>query len=112
MLELEKQRKQLKEDVVIEESKQTIEISKEYIKNYFTYTMKQCPNRSIELFINSIKIYENKIEIQIINSLNQIQNNTEHTSKFLFQEKYITKRIFKGGTIRTKTYYYDVYLVI
>lgn len=112
LLELEKQSKQLQEDIVIEESKQTIELSKEDIKNYFAYTMKQCPDRAIELFIKSVNVFDNKIQIQVNNAINMAQNDMQPTSKYLFQKKYITERIFKGGTTRTKTYTYDVYLLI
>ena len=109
--ELEKQKKTLQEKLVIKQSKERYELTKEDIQNFFKYTMKKCPDRAIELFIRQIKVYDKKIEIYLNYSINQPQT-TEQTSKKLFTETHTTQRIFKGGTTRTyiKTYY--VYVVI
>lgn len=110
--ELEQQKKDLQEKLVIEQSKQQYDLTKEDIQNYFKYTMKQCPDRAIELLIQKIKVYENKIEIYLNYSLNTNISHTEATSKKLFAETYSTTRTFKSGTTKTTTKLYDVYLVI
>jgi len=106
--ELEKQKQDLSEKLIIEESKQTFEVSKEDIKDYFKTTMKECPNRAIELFIRTIKVYTNKIEIE----LNYSSNSEERTIKKLFTETHTTERQFKGGITKTRTKTYDIYLII
>lgn len=110
--ELEQQKKDLQERLVIEQSKQQFDLTKEDIQNYFKYTMKQCPDRAIELLIQKIKVYENKIEIHLNYSLNTNISHEKTTSKKLFTEIYSTTRAFKGGTTKTTTKSYDVYLVI
>ena len=109
--ELEKQKKDLQEKLVIEQSKERYELTKEDIQNFFKYTMKKCPDRAIELFIKQIKVYDDKIEIYLNYSINQ-PHTTKQTSKKLFTETHTTQRIFKGGTIRTFTKTYDVYVVL
>lgn len=109
--ELEKQKKELQEKLVIEQSKEHYELTKEDIQNFFKYTMKKCPNKAIELFIKQIKVYDNKIEIHLNYSINQ-PHTTEQTSKKIFTETLTTQRTFKGGTTRIYTKSYDVYVVI
>ncbi len=109
--ELETKKIELEKDILIEESKQQFELTKEDIKNHFTYTMKKCPNRAIELFIKFIKVFDNKIEIGLNYALNSGEN-TEPITKKVFTEKFITTRQFKGGTIKTKAQVFDVYVVI
>lgn len=109
--ELEKQKKDLQEKLVIEQLKQRYELTKEDIQNFFKYTMKKCPNKAIELFIQQIKIYENKIEICLNYSITQ-QQTIEQSSTKVFTETLTTTRTFKGGTTKTFTKTYDVYVVI
>ena len=109
--ELEKQKKTLQEKLVIEQSKERYELTKEDIQNFFKYTMKKCPDRAIELFIKQIKVYDKKIEIYLNYSINQ-PHITEQTSKKLFTETHTIQRTFKGGTTRTSIKTYDVYVVI
>ena len=73
--------------------------------------MKKCPNKAIELFIQQIKIYENKIEIYLNYSITQ-QQNLEQSSTKVFTETQTTTRRFKGGTTKTFTKSYDVFIVI
>ena len=109
--ELEKQKKDLQEKLVIEQSKQRYELTKEDIQNFFKYTMKKCPNKAIELFIQQIKVYENKIEIYLNYSITQ-QQTIEQSSTKVFTETLSNTRKFKGGTTKTFTKSYDVYVVI
>ena len=110
--ELEHQKKDLQEKLIIEQSKQQFELTKEDIQNYFKFTMKQCPDRAIELFIQKVNIYESKIEISLNYSLNTNISKTETTSKKLFTETFTSTRKFKGGTTKTTNKVYEVYLVI
>lgn len=109
---LENQKKDLQEKLIIEQSKQQFELTKEDIQNYFKFTMKQCPDRAIELFIQKVNIYESKIEISLNYSLNTNISKTETTSKKLFTETFTSTRKFKGGTTKTTNKVYEVYLVI
>ena len=101
----------MQEKLVIEQSKQRYELTKEDIQNFFKYTMKKCPNKAIELFIQQIKIYANKIEIYLNYSINQ-QRTIGNSSTKVFTETLTTTRKFKGGTTKTFTKSYDVYVVI
>lgn len=109
--ELEKSKKELQEKVIIEQSKERYELTKEDIQNFFKYTMKQCPNMAFELFIKFVKVYENKIEIGINYAINQIANNEPIIQK-VFTETYTSKRHYKGNKIKTTTRTYDIYVVI
>lgn len=106
--ELEEQKRVLSEKLIIEESKQTFELSKEDIKEHFRYIMKECPNCAIQQLIQRINVYSNKIEI-ILNSSN---TTNEKTIKQVSSEALTTQRQFKGGKTITKTKTYDIYLII
>lgn len=110
--ELERQKKDLQEKLIIEQSKQQFELAKEDIQNYFKFTMQQCPERAIELVIHKVNVYENKIEISLNFSLKTNISKTETTSKKLFTETFTSTRKFKGGTTKTTNKVYEVYLVI
>ena len=73
--------------------------------------MKKCPNKAIKLFIQQVKVFENKIEIYLNYSINQ-QQNIEQSSTKVFTETQTTTRRYKGGTIKTFIKSYDVYVVI
>jgi len=109
--ELEKKKKELEEKILMEEARKTYELTKEDISNYFLHTMKQYPNRAIELLVKFVKVYENKIEISL-NCL--LQSNEEYKQSLtkLFTETLTTTRNFKGGVSKTFTKNYDIYLVI
>ena len=49
--ELEHQKKDLQEKLIIEQSKQQFELTKVDIQNYFKFTMKQCPDRPLNYLI-------------------------------------------------------------
>ena len=110
--ELETLKKNLQEQLVIEESKVTNEFTKEEIKEFFQYAMKECPERAIELFIKFVKVYENKIEIGVNFSMPQQTEDVEQEISYLFTETEVKTRKVRGGKIITKTLTYDVYSVI
>lgn len=106
--ELEQQKQTLTEKLIIEESKQTFEVSKEDIKEHFRCIMKECPNCAIQQLIRRINVYSNKIEI-ILNSSN---TTSERTIKQVSTETLTTQRQFKGGKTKIRTKTYDIYLII
>ena len=110
--ELEKQRKELGEKLVIEESKVSYELTKEDIQNFFKVTMKECPDKAIDLFLKSVKVYQDKIEIGLNYSINPNDTNYKPIKTYAFTETLEINRTFKGGTKRTKTLTYEVYSVI
>ena len=110
--ELETLKKNLQEQLVIEESKVSNEFTKEEIKEFFKYAMKECPERAIELFIKFVKVYENKIEIGVNFSMPQQTDEVEQEISYLFTETEVKTRKVRGGKIITKTLTYDVYSVI
>lgn len=108
--ELEKQQQDLQEKLIIEESKQQFELSKNDIEKYFKKILKMTSTNVIELSIKCVKVYENKIEIQLINPV--CQNFEELSAKKLFTETLTTTRTFKSGSTKTTTKLYDIYLII
>lgn len=109
--ELEITKKDLQEKVVIEQSKEKYELTKEDIQDFFKYTIKQCPDRAFELFIKFVRVYENKIEIGINYTVNTTNNNEPIIQK-VFTETYATERNYKGNKTKTTTKTYDIYVVI
>ena len=109
--ELETQKKDLEQQVIIETARAKYELTKEDIQNYFRHAMKQCPEMAFDLFIKFVKVYENKIEIGLNYSIHEVENK-EPIIKKVFTETKKTERKFKGGNIKTKTQIYDVYVVI
>lgn len=110
--ELETQRKDLNEKLIIEESKVSYELTKDDIQNFFKLTMKECPDKAIDLFLKFVKVYEDKIEIGLNYSINQSNTECVPIKSYAFTETLEITRTFKGGTTRTKTLTYDVYSVI
>jgi len=108
--ELEDQKKDLQEKLIIEESKEQYELTKESIAEYFNLALSETPAKTIELFVKCVKVYEDKIEINISNPMNKSQ--TEQSKKLLYTETQTKTRTFKGGTTKTTTKYYDIYLVV
>lgn len=109
--ELEITKKDLQEKVIIEQSKEKYELTKEDIQDFFKYTMKQCPDKCFELFIKFVRVFYNKIEIGINYAVNTANNNEPITQK-VFTESYTTKRHYKGNKTKTTTRTYDIYVVI
>ena len=109
--EHEKNKKELQEKVIIEQSKERYELKKEDIQYFFKYTIKQCPEKCFELFIKFVRVYEDKIEIGINYAVNTANNNEPITQK-VFTETYTTERHYKGNTLKTTTRTYDIYVVI
>ncbi len=108
--ELEAQKKDLQEKLIIEESREQYELTKESIAEYFNLALSETPAKMIELFVKCVKVYEEKIEIHISNPMNKAQ--TEQSKKLLYTETQTITRTFKGGTTKTTTKYYDIYLVV
>lgn len=109
--DLESQKKDLEQKVIVEEARAKYELTKEDIQNYFRHAMKQCPEMAFDLFIKFVKVYENKIEIGLNYSIHEVENK-EPIIRKVFTETKKTERKFKGGNIKTKTQIYDVYVVI
>ncbi len=110
--ELETQRKVLGEKLVIEKSKANIELTKEDIQNKFKTVMDKCPGRVIELFVKSVKVYEDKIEIELNSELNTTNEKHQPIKNYVFTETKETTRNYKTGTKRKKIISYAVYSVI
>jgi site-specific DNA recombinase len=107
--ELEIQRKNLQEKLVIEQSRQTYILTKEEITNYLKYKLKESPIQAIEKYIQKVKVYKDKIEIQL-NCISTTNTNT--TIQKVFTETLLKERICKGGIIKTKTETYDIYVML
>ena len=110
--ELETQRKVLGEKLVIEESKSNFELTKEDIQNKFKTVMDKSPERVIELFVKSVKVYEDKIEIELNCTLNTTNEEHQPIKNYVFTETKETTRNYKTGTKRKKIISYAVYSVI
>lgn len=66
----------------------------------------------LDLFIRFVKVYNHKIEIGFNYGLNQVDNVREQIIRKVSTETHETTRLFKGGTVKTKSYNYDIYVVI
>lgn len=111
LVELETQQKDLQEKLIIEQSHEQFELTKEDIRNYFQYTMKQCSEMAFELFIRFVKVYEDKIEIGINYAINSPQNNEPIIEK-VFTETYTKERHYKGSATKTTIKTFDIFVVI
>ena len=70
--------------------------------------MKDCPTSTVKQLIRAIRVFKNKIEIE----LNSSNTSDEKTIKKVFTETLVSQRQFKGGKTKTKTKTYDIYLII
>lgn len=107
--ELELQRKDLQEKLLIEQSKQVRIYTKEEIYNFLKYGIKDSPIQAIQKYIQKIFVYENKIEILLKCSINK---ESEQTTKKISTKTYIREKVCKGGKINIKTYTYDIYVIL
>lgn len=74
--------------------------------------MDKCPERVIELFVKSVKVYEDKIEIELNCALNTTNEEHQPIKNYVFTETKEATRNYKTGTKRKKTISYAVYSVI
>ena len=107
--ELEKQRNDLQEQIVIAQSKGQFMVLKEDIQNYFKNIMKECPEQAIEKFIKHVKVYADKIEIALNGIL--ATPNLENSKKIGTETQKLIRH-FKGNTTKETTRKYDIYLTI
>ena len=102
----------LHEKNIIEEAKVQYELSKEDIYNLFKFAVKAGTEFCYDLFIHFVKVYNHKIEIGLNYGLNQVDNDREQIIRKVSTETHEITRLFKGGTVKTKHYNYDIYVVI
>jgi len=110
--ELETEQISLHEKIIIEEAKVQYELSKEDIYNFFKFAVNAGTEFCYDLFIRFVKVYNHKIEIGLNYGLNQVDNDREQIIRKVSTETHEITRLFKGGTVKTKYYNYDIYVVI
>jgi len=110
--ELETQQIALHEKIIVEEAKVRYELTKEEILDFFRYAIKEGNDFCYNIFIKFVRVYKNKIEIGLNYGINQENRGREPIIRKIFTEVYQTERTFKGGTIKTQTFDYDIYVVI
>ena len=66
----------------------------------------------LTLFVKFVKVYENRIEIGLNDSLNPKNAEYVPIKDYVFSETFETTRIFKAGTRRNRTLTYYIYSVI
>ena len=110
--ELEKQQIELQQKVIIEQSKERYELTKEDIQNFFKHTIKEFPNQVFDYLIKFVRVYNDKLEIGLNYMLNPIENNKEPIIQKVFTEIHETQRIFKGNSIKTRIDTYDIYIIL
>ncbi len=81
---------------------------KEDIKAYFQSVMKDCPTSAVKQLIRAIRVYTNKIEIE----LNSSNTSDEKTIKKVFTETLVFSKTIQSGKTKRKTKTYDIYLII
>ena len=110
--ELEKQQIELQQKVIIEQSKESYELTKEDIENFFKYTIKEFPNQVFDYLVKFVRVYNGKIEIGLNYMLNPIESTNELVIQKVFTETHETQRIFKGNSVKTKVDTYDIYIIL
>ena len=110
--ELEKQQIELQQKVIIEQSKERYELTKEDIENFFKYTIKEFPNQVFDYLVKFVRVYNGKIEIGLNYMLNPIESTNELVIQKVFTETHETQRIFKGNSVKTKVDTYDIYIIL
>ncbi len=111
LLELEKEKRETEEKLIIEQSKQVTILTKEQIIKFFKYTLKQCPQNLIELLVNRVDVFKDKIEITF-NYTKKTDNNLVNEEFSFFKEKISQKRNYRNKTQHTKTIIFDIVLKI
>ncbi len=109
--ELEKQKRELEEKVIIAKSKEKLILTKENIINYFKHSISQAPQIMIDLLIKNVYVYQDKIEI----TFNYTKTEEEQHEKqifTLFTETYSMKKGVKGGSKKTYTHKIDIFILI
>ena len=97
---------------IIEEAKVQYELSKEDIYNFFKFAINAGTEFCYDLFIRFVKVHNHKIEIGLNYGLNQVDNDREQIIRKVSTETHEITRLFKGGTVKTKYYNCDFYVVI
>lgn len=98
--------------MIIEQSKERHELTKEDIENFFKYTIKEFPNQVFDYLVKFVRVYNGKIEIGLNYMLNPIESNNEPIIQKVFTETHETQRIFKGNSVKTKVDTYDIYIIL
>ena len=98
--------------MIIEQSKERYELTKEDIENFFKYTIKEFPNQVFDYLVKFVRVYNGKIEIGLNYMLNPIESTNEPIIQKVFTETHETQRIFKGNSVKTKVDTYDIYIIL
>ncbi len=109
--ELENKKKELEENIAKAKSKGRTHITQKDISNYFKYSLKQCPETMINLLVNKVTVYTDKIEISLNYTKVDDLKDTPQTI-LLFNEKITTTRRTRGNGKYTETQKYKVYLQV
>ena len=104
--------KKVAKKVIIEQSKERYELTKEDIENFFKYTIKEFPNQVFDYLVKFVRVYNGKIEIGLNYMLNPIESNNDQIIQKVFTETHETQRIFKGNSVKTKVDTYDIYIIL
>ena len=110
--ELETQQIAMHEKIIVEEAKVRYELTKEDILDFFRYAIKEGNDFCYNVFIKFVRVYPNKIEIGLNYGINQESVDRKPIIRKISTELYQTERLYKGGTVKTQTFEYDVYVVI
>ena len=109
--ELEKQKREITEKIIIAKTKEKALLKKQDIIDYIQNSLKQCPEVMIDLMVNEVKVYREKIEIKL--NYTKVKDNSEDIkSIYLFTEKLPIKRHFRGEFKTFKYNEYKVYITL
>ena len=86
--ELEQQQEQLERQILIEHSKQAVQLKENDIREFYTQILKSEPKLLIEYLIKQIKLFDDKIEIQF-NSPIRISPDNENCQGFLYYKNIV-----------------------
>ena len=87
MKELEKQLEELDRQILLEKSKQSFEISKQDLEQFFIQALKLEPKLLIDYLVKEIKVYEDKLEIFFNSPIIKSPDNNQGFFLFSFNSK-------------------------
>ena len=85
--ELEKQLEELDRQILLEKSKQSFEISKQDLEQFFIQALKLEPKLLIDYLVKEIKVYEDKLEIFFNSPIIKSPDNNQGFFLFSFNSK-------------------------
>jgi len=109
--ELETRKHELQKQIMQLKAKEKAILSREKIERYFKNSLNQTPENMLNLLVNTVYVYNNKIEI-VFNYMPDTEKLDNGTTIKLFSKTFTKTRNLKSGHTRKLEKHYDVYVRI